>query len=110
MVFSQKEYESMILKNNYKCLIDIGHAFLNKWDIDELIKNLKDNILGYHFHNNNGLYDEHKPIFEGKFNYLSIIELIKTYTPTANIVLEYDFNENPEILLNDYNKLKELFN
>ncbi|HBJ77438.1 MULTISPECIES: sugar phosphate isomerase/epimerase family protein [Fusobacterium] len=110
MVFSQKEYESMILKNNYKCLIDIGHAFLNKWDIDELIKNLKDNILGYHFHNNNGLYDEHKPIFEGKFNYLSIIELIKMYTPTANIVLEYDFNENPEILLNDYNKLKELFN
>ena len=56
------------------------------------------------------MYDEHKPIFEGKFNYLSIIELIKTYTPTANIVLEYDFNENPEILLNDYNKLKELFN
>ena len=110
MVFSQKEYESMILKNNYKCLIDIGHAFLNKWNIDELIKNLKDNILGYHFHNNNGLYDEHKPIFEGKFNYLSIIELIKMYTPTANIVLEYDFNENPEILLNDYNKLKELFN
>lgn len=110
MVFSQKEYESMILKNNYKCLIDIGHAFLNKWDINELIKNLKDNILGYHFHNNNGLYDEHKPIFEGKFNYLSIIELIKMYTPTANIVLEYDFNENPEILLNDYNKLKELFN
>lgn len=110
MVFSQKEYESMILKNNYKCLIDIGHAFLNKWDINELIKNLKDNILGYHFHNNNGLYDEHKPIFEGKFNYLSIIELIKTYTPTPNIVLEYDFNENPEILLNDYNKLKELFN
>lgn len=39
-----------------------------------------------------------------------MVELIKTYTPSANIVLEYDFNEDSEILLEDYNKLKELFN
>lgn len=110
MVFSQEEYEEMILKNNYKCLIDIGHAYLNRWNINELIKKLKNNILGYHFHNNNGLHDEHKPISHGKINYLDIVELIKTYTPSANIVLEYDFNEDSEILLEDYNKLKELFN
>ncbi|MDU1910763.1 sugar phosphate isomerase/epimerase [Fusobacterium sp.] len=109
MIFSQKEYENMILKNNYKCLIDVGHAYLNKWDINELVKKLKNNILGFHFHNNNGIHDEHKPIFNGKFDYFPLIELIKTYTPTANIVLEYDFNENPEILFDDYNKLKKLF-
>lgn len=110
MVFSQEEYEDMILKNNYKCLIDIGHAYLNRWNINELVKKLKNNILGYHFHNNNGLYDEHKPISHGKINYFDMVELIKIYTPSANIVLEYDFNEDPEILLEDYNKLKELFN
>ena len=110
MVFSQKEYENLILKNNYKCLIDIGHAYLNRWNINELIRNLKNNILGFHFHNNNGLHDEHKHIFNGKFDYLPLVELIKIYTPGANIVLEYDFNENPEILFDDYNKLKELFN
>ena len=108
MVFSQEEYEKIILKNDYKCLIDIGHAHLNKWNIEELIRKLENNILGYHFHNNNGFHDEHKPIFKGEIDYLNILELVKKYTSSANIVLEYDFNEDIKILLEDYNKLKEI--
>lgn len=106
MLFNQKDFEKLILENNYKCLIDIGHAFVNKWDIETLIKNLKNNILGYHFHNNNGIYDEHKPIDEGKIDYDKIMKIIKKYTKDATIVLEYDYSIEKEKVKKDYIKLK----
>lgn len=101
MIFSQDEYEDLILKNNYKCLIDIGHAFLNEWDIESCIKNLKDNILGFHFHNNDGVYDSHETIFNGLIDYKKILEYVKKYTPNAKITLEYDFSRDLNILLKD---------
>ncbi|WP_026338974.1 sugar phosphate isomerase/epimerase family protein [Fusobacterium russii] len=108
MVFSQNEYENLILKNNYKCLIDIGHAFLNEWDIESCIKKLKNNILGYHFHNNDGVFDSHETIFKGVIDYKEIVEYVKKYTPTAKIVLEYDFSRDLNILLEDKEILENM--
>ncbi|MGL4866322.1 MAG: sugar phosphate isomerase/epimerase family protein [Cetobacterium sp.] len=112
MLFNQQEYEELILDNDYRCLIDIGHAYLNKWNIQSLIEKLQNNIRGYHFHNNNGILDEHKPICSGKINYDEIIYLYKKYTPNSKIVLEYDFTESKDKLLADIkylsNKLKEV--
>lgn len=107
MVFSQREYEEFILKNKYKCLIDIGHAYLNEWNIESLIKNLKNNILGFHFHNNDGLYDRHDPISIGKIDYSKIIKLVKENVPTGVIVLEYDFSKDKNILLKDWKELEK---
>ena len=67
---------------------------MNSWDIELLIKKLKNNILGYHFHNNDGNFDQHQPISKGKINYFEILNLVKSYTPDAVIVLEYDFSED----------------
>ena len=107
MIFSQNEYEEFILKNKYKCLIDIGHAYLNEWDIESLIKKLKNNILGFHFHNNDGLYDRHDPISSGKIDYSKIIKLVKENVPTGVIVLEYDFSKDKNILLKDWKELEK---
>lgn len=101
MIFSQDEYEELILENNYKCLIDIGHAFLNEWNIENCIRRLKNHILGFHFHNNDGIFDSHETIFNGKIDYKKIVEYVKRYTPTAKIVLEYDFSRDLNVLLKD---------
>lgn len=106
MVFSQEEYEEMILKNNYKSLIDIGHAHLNEWEIEELINRLKGNILGFHFHNNDSKYDSHNTLYCGDINYDKIISCVKTNTPDAIIVLEYDFSRDLNILLEDIQKVQ----
>lgn len=108
MIFSQEEYEDLILKNNYKCLIDIGHAFLNEWDIESCISKLKDHILGFHFHNNDGIYDSHETVFNGVIDYKKIVEYVKKYTPTAKIVLEYDFSRDLNILLKDKEILESI--
>lgn len=108
MIFDQDSYESLILDNNYSSLIDIGHAFLNNWDIEGLINRLKNNIKAFHFHNNDGSSDQHKAISNGKINYNHITEIYRKYTPNANIVLEYDFTESQEILLKDLENLKKL--
>ncbi|WP_300453066.1 sugar phosphate isomerase/epimerase [Fusobacterium sp.] len=109
MVYSQEEYTEIILKNNYKCLIDIGHAYANNWDLEKLLSSLKNNILGYHFHNNDGVNDQHQPISKGKINYLEIIELIKQNTPNTEIVLEYDYSiDLLEDLVKDWKKLQKL--
>lgn len=101
MIFNQEDYENLILKNNYSSLIDIGHAYLNNWDLEKLLKNLKKNIKGFHFHNNDNIKDEHKSISTGKIPYLEVIDLYKKYTPTTKIVLEYDFKEDKDQLLKD---------
>lgn len=107
MVFSQGEYEEIILKNNYKSLIDIGHAHLNEWKIEELISKLKNNILGFHFHNNDSIYDTHNTLYCGNIDYDNIIDCIKFNAPNAVIVLEYDFSRDLNILLEDIKKLED---
>jgi sugar phosphate isomerase/epimerase len=108
MVYNQEEFESLILDNGYSCLIDIGHAFVNGWDIPALIKKLKDNIVGYHFHNNDGLQDWHRPIHNGNIDYSEIFSLVKKYTPEAVVVLEYDFSEDAQTVLKDCRELEKL--
>lgn len=89
MLYNEDEYINLIKKNNYYSLIDIGHAMINKWDLNKVIEALKDMIIGYHLHNNDGEKDLHMPISEGKYDFSIILEIIKEKTPNANIVLEY---------------------
>ena len=108
MIFSQEEYENLILNSSYQCLIDIGHAFLNHWNIETLIKTLQNHILGFHFHYNDGIYDKHDPMFSGKIPYGSLLPIIRKYTPEAVIVLEYDFLNPKEVVIEDWKRLESL--
>ena len=70
-------------------LIDIGHAFANGWNLERVIKELKDKIVSYHLHNNNGINDSHDLITNGKLNMDEFMKLYKEYTPKADLVIEY---------------------
>ena len=89
ILYNQEEYIELIKKYNFDSLIDIGHAIANNWDLDKVITELKENIIAYHFHNNDGEKDLHKSIYDGKSDYERIISLVKENAPEANIVLEY---------------------
>ena len=107
-VFDQKDYEELILKNNYRALIDVGHAFVNGWDIEGLIERLGENIIGYHFHNNDGKEDWHRPIGEGDIDYKKICSAVKKYSPEAAIVLEYYFIHPADTAIKDMKRIEKL--
>lgn len=105
MLYNEEEYVSLIKNKKLYSLIDIGHALLNNWDLEKVISNLQTNILAYHLHNNFGEKDSHQSVFEGKYNYNKIFEMIRKYTPNSNLVLEYNPTVKEEILIEDLEKI-----
>ncbi|MDU1912380.1 sugar phosphate isomerase/epimerase [Fusobacterium sp.] len=101
MLYNQEEYIELIKKYGFYSLIDIGHALLNNWNMKILIEILKDDIIGYHLHNNNGEKDTHQSVFNGKFDFKEIIKNIYEKTPAANLVLEYSSVTPKNELLED---------
>ena len=89
MLFNEKEFIEMSKSISNNILIDIGHAFANKWDLENVIRELKDKIVAYHIHNNDGFNDNHNRINDGKLKFDKFIELYKKYTSNADLVLEY---------------------
>lgn len=106
MLYNQEEYIELIKKYNFDALIDIGHAIANNWDLDRIIIELKENIIAYHFHNNDGVRDLHNSIYNGVAEYNEILSLIKENTPNANIVLEYSAVTPKKEVLETLVKLK----
>jgi len=112
MLFNEKEFIAMAKSISNKILIDIGHAFANKWDLNYVISELKDKIAAYHLHNNDGVEDNHNRIRNGKLNIDSFFEIYKKYTPDAELVLEYSKNcrEDMEGIIADVNEIKNIVN
>lgn len=82
------------LPEDMGCLIDLGHALRNSWDIPALIRRLGTRIRGYHIHTNNGVRDLHWPIYhaESRLTRAQMDEILATIaavTPEAHIILEY---------------------
>ena len=104
-LFSQEEYISLfeeVPKAN--ALIDVGHAILGRYDIYEVQRALKERLIGYHVHDNDGIRDSHWR-FEaenGVVDWDKFIRGIKEYTPNAALVMEYaraqidDYTEDME--------------
>ena len=71
MLFSEDEFIDLFneIPENVQCLIDIGHAFLNGWDMEKVIGKLSGRIRSYHIHNNDGIRDIHRPLFEKNMIY-----------------------------------------
>lgn len=89
MLFNEKEFIEMAKSIPNNILIDIGHAFANKWYIENIIMELKDKIVAYHIHNNDGFEDNHNRINDGKLSFDKFLDLYKKYTSDADLVLEY---------------------
>lgn len=82
------------LPEDIGCLIDIGHAILNDWDIPRVIEKLGSRIKSYHIHNNAGDADTHLPLFYENMKYskkdiVDLFRVMERCTPDANWILEY---------------------
>lgn len=104
-LFNQEEYIRLfedVPKAN--ALIDVGHAILGRYDIYEVQKALKERLIGYHVHDNDGIHDSHWR-FEaenGVVDWDKFMRGVKEYTPNAALVMEYaraqisDYTEDME--------------
>lgn len=111
MLFPEDDFIALIqsLPADINCLVDLGHAILNDWDIERLIVTLGKRITAYHIHNNPGTRDLHRPLFESgmKYSRSQIVNLFKAmekYSPDANWILEYAPGPHitPELMYNDF--------
>ena len=95
-LFTQEEFIRLFdaLPDEAGCLIDLGHAMLNRWDIPALIRAMGTKIKGYHIHTNDGEHDSHIPIHDSRsaVSVAEMDEILRTVgevTPDAHLILEY---------------------
>lgn len=108
MIYSQKDFEKLVKEKQLKVLIDIGHLLANKWNLENLLKSIKENVVAYHIHSNDGEKDLHESIFNSKFDGEKILKIIKSETPDAKLVLEYSPITDKNILLEDLKRIEEI--
>lgn len=89
MLLDEQEFIDACRALSCPVLIDIGHANANGWDICHVIDTLKDQIISYHVHNNDGYEDGHRRIFDGTLDFEKFLAHYKKVTPDADIVVEY---------------------
>lgn len=90
-------------------LVDIGHAYVNHWDIDKLLLEVKDRLYAVHLHDNHGTADEHLPIGDGTTDWNSVFETLKKTGRDLHLVLEYDAGTPLEKLTEGKNVLERAF-
>ena len=89
MLFNQEEFIKLCKSENYKVLIDIGHANANGWDLFYVMEELKEQIVAYHLHNNDGVHDSHLRIHNGIIDFDKFIKEALNITPSAELIIEY---------------------
>jgi sugar phosphate isomerase/epimerase len=90
-VYTQEEFTNLLkdMDTNLQYLINVGHANINKWNLPELINTAGNRILGIHLHDNDGTEDSHLTIGEGTIQWSIILECLRKFSHSANLVLEY---------------------
>ena len=88
-LLDQGEFTDLCRDQKFDVLVDIGHANANAWDIYKLIADLKDQIRGFHFHNNDGVHDLHNRLREGTVDFERLLPYIYETVPDASWVIEY---------------------
>lgn len=97
MLFDQDEFVELCKRENYKVLIDIGHAHANGWELGKVMEDLKDRIVAYHLHNNDGIHDSHRRIHDGTLDFEKFLSDYKRLTYGADLVLEYSLEVNDDV-------------
>ena len=116
-LFNEEQFIGIFeqLPEEIGCLIDVGHALINRWDIAHVINTLGKRITSYHLHNNNGCADSHRPLFEAGNRYtaqemIDLLLLTNKCSPDAEWILEYSPNSGAdhELLTHDLRTLSLL--
>lgn len=96
-LFTEDEFINEVKNIENSCLIDVGHAHANLWNLDNVITALSEKIEAYHLHNNDKLRDLHESIDNGSLSFDDFFETYKKNTNKADLVLEYGYQYNDKI-------------
>lgn len=96
MLFDQDAFIQLCREEHYPVLIDIGHAYANGWDLEQTMEALKDQIVAYHLHNNDGVHDSHQRIFHGTLDFPLFLSDYQRLTPNADLVCPVPFGYVPD--------------
>ena len=96
VLFDEDQFISLFdsLPPQVGCLIDVGHALINRWDLFHVLYRLNSRIFSFHLHNNNGVDDSHRPLFEAGNHYMpgemeALLALTSRFCPDADWIAEY---------------------
>ncbi len=90
-MFDEREFLDLFGQNpELRCLLDVGHAVLGDYDISRVQRTLNSRLIAYHIHDNQGKTDDHFRMGNGVIDWSAWKECCRTYTPSAEIVFEYD--------------------
>lgn len=107
VLFQQEEFTRLCREEHYPVLIDIGHAWANGWDLERLMFDLKDQIVAYHLHNNDGIHDSHQRIHHGTLPFGDYLKAWRKNGRMTDWVLEYvaDVADDREGITEDLEEL-----
>ena len=88
-LLDQDEFTDLCRDQHWDLLIDVGHANANHWGLFRLVHDLREQIRGFHLHNNNGASDQHNRIQNGTIDFDRLLPYLKAETPGAFWVVEY---------------------
>lgn len=91
-LFTLEEYADFTrdFPDEVGCVVDVGHAHMNGWDIPELIHRVQDRLYALHLHDNDGKSDQHLPVGEGSIDWRSVFGALEQVGRDVNLVLEYN--------------------
>ena len=102
-LFDQERFTGLFRQNpELRALYDTGHGNMSGYDVRKLQSDLKEQLAGYHIHDNFGAADSHLRIGKGNIDWRAFMEGVRRDTPNASMVLEYN-----EASLEDYENDRE---
>ncbi len=91
-LFTERQFIDFFngLPDDFGCLVDIGHAFINGWSIETLLPSLGARLRALHLHDNDGIKDRHAPLGDGNIDWKSVLSAAAETGRDLNLVLEYN--------------------
>lgn len=102
-LFTQEEFVrfSSGLPSGAGCLVDIGHAHWNGWDIPRLISEVGSRLFAVHLHDNDGTGDQHLPMRRGTVDWEPVFSALRSAPRDVSLVLEYGTGTPLAVLARD---------
>lgn len=90
LLFDYEEYLSLLKRfPEAAALLDTGHAHVNGWQLEDVLRDLNKRLIAVHIHDNDGSADSHLPVGSGNINWDGYFKALKKYAPQAVQVCEY---------------------
>ena len=107
IAFDEEQFIALIHSfPQMRCLIDVGHLIISGWDMEKTITALKDRIVAYHVHDNDGASDSHCRVCSGIFDVERFMDICCAETPDSVLVMEYEKHVTLREAMEDIDYLK----